>query len=112
MNKNVAEKYANEIHTYPNDVQRIFTYMLQHPEIEAYNGLYRASHARLYNVTLLVNVDDIFIQYFSYEFPTNRYGFSIPLTLPVTKTYLMFVMDAFPVQESHFIDNQWHLIKG
>lgn len=111
MNKDVAAKYVNEIHTYPSDVQRVFNYMLQHPEIDGYNGLYRASHGRLYNVSIYFGADDINIQYFCYQF-NNRYGFSIPLTLPVTKTNLMFVMDNLPQQESHLINNRWHLIKG
>jgi len=111
MNNVVVKKYENKIDTYPSDVQRVFNYMLQHPEVEGYNALYRASHKRTYNVSLYFGADDIHIQYFCYQF-NNNYGFSIPLTLSVTKTYLMFVMDNLPVQESHFINNQWHLVKG
>lgn len=91
---------------YPIDAQRVYNLFKENKNLLGVNLLYRASHGRVYNVTFQYGDEGLFVSYFAYGY-LNKY-FHLPFC--VVKTYLMFVMDHSPVQESHLINNRWELV--
>lgn len=91
---------------YPVDAQRVYNLFKENENLLGVNLLYHASYGRLYNVTFQYGDEGLLVSYFAYGF-LNKY-YHLPFS--VVKTYLMFVMDGPPVQESHLINNRWELV--
>lgn len=96
----------NDINKYPADAQRVLSLFQENKTIFGYNGLYRASHGRLYNVTIQYGENGLEVSYFAYGYLNKYYNYAVS----IIKTYLMFVMDTTPVQESHLTADGWKLI--
>lgn len=102
----IGGNVLNDINKYPTDAQRVLNLFAENKSLLGYNGLYRASHDRLYSVTIKYGEDGLNLSYFCYQF-ANKY-----INYPISniKTYLMFVMDSLPVQESHLTAEGWRLV--